>query len=186
MVPRAGDGRRTSCLNIDPDRWFALRPGQRMLQTFHGYPSKSMGIRMWAAKGFTPRRIELELARTSGGWASILTPAPEMDEHYRREYRYDGPISPRGYPRDDVLVSPDAERIREETRARLGIAPGQTAVLYAPTWRDDLATNWRAVRRWSAPRRRGRQPRARPRLRPADAGAPVPRPRRPRRGSAPG
>jgi CDP-glycerol glycerophosphotransferase len=134
---------RYLCLNIDPDRWFSLRPGQRMLQTFHGYPAKSMGIRMWDGKGYTPRRIDLELARTSDDWSMILTPAPEMDEYYRREYRYDGPIHNEGYPRDDVLVSPDASRIREETRARLGIAPGQQAILYAPTWRDDLATNWR-------------------------------------------
>ncbi|GAA4757265.1 hypothetical protein GCM10023350_48630 [Nocardioides endophyticus] len=134
---------RYVCLNIDLDRWFALRPGQQVLQTFHGYPAKSMGIRMWDAKGYTPRRIELELARTSADWSMILTPSPEMDEHYRREYRYDGPIHSEGYPRDDVLVSQDAERIREETRARLGISPGQRAILYAPTWRDDLATNWR-------------------------------------------
>ena len=134
---------RYLCLNIDPDRWFSLRPGQQLLQTFHGYPAKSMGIRMWESKGYTPRRIELELARTSADWSMILTPAPEMDEHYRREYRYDGAIHHHGYPRDDVLVSPDADRIRAEVRARLGISPEQRVVLYAPTWRDDLATNWR-------------------------------------------
>ncbi len=133
------------CLNIDFDRWFAKRPGQQMLQTFHGYPAKSMGIRMWEAKGYTPRRIDLELARTSGDWDLILTPAPEMDEYYRREYRYDGPIHSAGYPRDDVLVSARAEAIRAATRARLGIAEHQTAVLYAPTWRDDQADNWRSA-----------------------------------------
>jgi CDP-glycerol glycerophosphotransferase len=131
--------------NIDFDRWFAKRPGQRMLQTFHGYPSKSMGIRLWEAKHFSPRRIEAELARTSAGWDLILTPTPAMDEHYRREYRYDGKIFSHGYPRDDVLVSPDADRIRRETRERLGIRPDQTVVLYAPTWRDDLATNYRSA-----------------------------------------
>ncbi|MET1059342.1 MAG: CDP-glycerol glycerophosphotransferase family protein [Nocardioides sp.] len=131
--------------NIDFDRWFRKRPGQRMLQTFHGYPSKSMGIRLWTAKQFSPKRIEAELARTSAGWDIALTPTPEMDEHYRREYRYDGEIFSHGYPRDDVLVSPDADRIRKETRERLGIRPGQTAVLYAPTWRDDLATNYRSA-----------------------------------------
>ena len=129
--------------NVDFERWFARKPGQQMLQTFHGYPSKSMGIRMWQAKGYTPRRINLELVRTSHDWSMILTPAPEMDEHYRREYRYDGPIHSHGYPRDDVLVSPEADRVRADTRSRLGIAPHQKVVLYAPTWRDDLATNWR-------------------------------------------
>ncbi|WP_127479194.1 bifunctional glycosyltransferase/CDP-glycerol:glycerophosphate glycerophosphotransferase [Nocardioides pantholopis] len=131
------------CLNIDFDRWFAKRPEQRVLQTFHGYPAKSMGIRMWEAKGYTPRRIALELDRTSRDWDLILTPAPEMDEYYRREYRYDGAILSSGYPRDDALVGPDAASLREQARARLGIAPGQKAVLYAPTWRDDLATTWR-------------------------------------------
>lgn len=131
------------CLNIDPDRWFALRPEQRMLQTFHGYPAKSMGIRMWTAKGFTERRIQLELGRTSRDWSLILTPAPEMDVHYRTEYRYDGPIHSDGYPRDDAIVDAGAAARREATRERLGIRPDQKVVLYAPTWRDDQATNWR-------------------------------------------
>ncbi|GAA3656055.1 hypothetical protein GCM10022237_15140 [Nocardioides ginsengisoli] len=133
------------CMNIDPERWFRKRPGQRLLQTFHGYPAKSMGIRMWEAKRFSPRRIEAELWRTSRQWDLILTPAPEMDEHYRREYDYDGPIHSAGYPRDDVLVGERAAAVRDDTRRRLGIRPGQKAILYAPTWRDDQATNWRAA-----------------------------------------
>lgn len=129
--------------NIDFDRWFSPRPGQKFLQTFHGYPAKSMGIRLWEAKSFTPRRIAAELARTSGDWDLILTPTPEMDEHYRREYRYTGEIHSAGYPRDDDLVGPEALEIRERTRRLLNIEPGQTVVLYAPTWRDDMATNYR-------------------------------------------
>lgn len=130
------------CMNVDPPRWFDRRPGQRLLQTFHGYPSKSMGLRMWRAKHFTPRRIALDLHRTSGEWDLILTPAPEMDEYYRREYAYDGPIHSAGYPRDDLLVSDRAGVVREDTRRRLGIRPDQKVVLYAPTWRDDLASSW--------------------------------------------
>jgi CDP-glycerol glycerophosphotransferase len=68
-----------------------------------------------------------------------------MDQYYRREYRYDGPILSHGYPRDDVLVSPEATEIRERTRELLGIAPDQTSVLYAPTWRDHLATSYRSA-----------------------------------------
>lgn len=133
---------RMLCLNIDPERWFAKRPGQIMVQTFHGYPAKSMGLRMWRAKGYPPTRIEQELTRTSRGWDLILTPAPEMDRYYRQEYGYDGPIHSAGYPRDDLLVSGEADRVRADARRRLGIGPGQRAVLYAPTWRDDLASNW--------------------------------------------
>jgi CDP-glycerol glycerophosphotransferase len=130
--------------NVDFERWFARKPGQQMLQTFHGYPSKSMGIRMWEAKNFTPRRIAAELDRTSRDWDLILTPAPEMDQYYRTEYAYGGPIHSHGYPRDDILVSERAADVRTRTRNLLGIQDHQTAVLYAPTWRDDLATTYRS------------------------------------------
>lgn len=133
------------CFNIDPERWFRKRPGQRLLQTFHGYPSKSMGLRMWEAKGYPRRRLDLELDRTRGQWDLILTPDPDMDQYYRREYAYDGPIHSQGYPRDDMLVDERAGAVREDVRRRLGIAPHQKAVLYAPTWRDDQATNWRSA-----------------------------------------
>ena len=131
--------------NIDFDRWFRRKPHQRYLQTFHGYPSKSMGIRFWQAKHFTPQRIQLELGRTSRDWTLILTPAPETDRYYREEYAYDGEIESRGYPRDDALLAPEAARVRARTRRLLGIAPDQTAVLYAPTWRDDKATGNRSA-----------------------------------------
>lgn len=131
--------------NVDFDRWFNKKPHQKFLQTFHGYPSKSMGIRMWEAKNLTPRRIRAELQRTSFDWDLVVTPTPEMNEYYRREYAYEGPIFDRGYPRDDVLVSADAPRIRQRTRELLEIEENQTVVLYAPTWRDDVALNFRSA-----------------------------------------
>jgi CDP-glycerol glycerophosphotransferase len=136
---------RYLCNNIDFDRWFRRKPEQGFLQTFHGYPAKSMGIRLWEAKQFTPRRIELELGRTSRDWTLILTPCPEMDRYYRIEYAYDGAIESTGYPRDDALLAPDAAEVRERTRRLLGIGSDQTAVLYAPTWRDDQATTYRSA-----------------------------------------
>ena len=130
--------------NTDMDEWYRKRPGQRLLQTFHGYPAKAMGILAWQAKNFTPSMIERHLRRTAGTWDLLLTPHPSMDVHYREQYRYSGAVLNRGYPRDDELVGPDAPRLREETRRRLGLGD-RTAVLFAPTWRDDLATNFRAA-----------------------------------------
>jgi CDP-glycerol glycerophosphotransferase len=130
--------------NIDMDEWLRKRPGQRLLQTYHGYPAKAMGVMAWEAKHFTPSLIERHLRRTSASWDLLLTPHPSMDVHYREQYRYDGPILATGYPRDDELVGPQAATIREDTRRRLGIGD-RTAVLYAPTWRDDLTTNFRAA-----------------------------------------
>ncbi|HET7385990.1 MAG TPA: CDP-glycerol glycerophosphotransferase family protein [Nocardioidaceae bacterium] len=132
--------------NIEMERWFRRRDGQQLVQTFHGYPSKTMGIGLWRDKGFTDSRIAQQLERTSRQWSLLVTPSPEMDGYYREHYAYDGRIVAAGYPRDDVLVGPDADRIRDDVRRRLGIGAGKTAVLYAPTWRDDLATNYRAAR----------------------------------------
>jgi len=131
--------------NIELERWFRRRPGQQILQTFHGYPSKTMGLGLWRSRGLLPSHLEQQLDHTSRTWNALLTPHPDMNRHYRDQYDYDGRILALGYPRDDVLVGPDAKRIRAETRHRLGIAPGQRAVLYAPTWRDDLATNFRSA-----------------------------------------
>lgn len=131
--------------NIELERWFRRRPGQQILQTFHGYPSKTMGLGLWRSRGLLPSHLEQQLDHTSRTWNALLTPDPEMDRYYRREYAYDGRILALGYPRDDVLVGPDRHTVRTDTRHRLGIAPGQRAVLYAPTWRDDLATNFRAA-----------------------------------------
>ena len=132
-------------VNADLEPWFTKRPGQRVLQTFHGYPSKTMGVAAWEAKNLTPLRVEKMLQRTSGTWDLLLTPTPAMDRHYRTQYRYTGPIHSYGYPRDDALVAPDAEEIRRTTRHSLGVGE-RHAILYAPTWRDDLATGFRSAR----------------------------------------
>jgi CDP-glycerol glycerophosphotransferase (TagB/SpsB family) len=138
-------GARLVVTNVEMDRFFRTRPDQTLLQTFHGYPSKAMGLGLWESKNFSPLRREQQLANTSANWSFLLTPTPEMDRHYREQYRYDGPVLNQGYPRDDALVGQDTFERRREARERLGIRDGQTAVLYAPTWRDDLATNFRAA-----------------------------------------
>ena len=138
---------RAGCLvvNTDVEAWFRRRPGQFVLQTFHGYPSKGMGEGQWRAKHFPPSRLAAMRARTVDAWSAILTPTPEMARHYREQYGYDGPVLDRGYPRDDALTAPDAEQVRAATRRLLGIRDDQTAVLYAPTWRDHLATRPRGA-----------------------------------------
>ena len=122
------------------EEWFVTRPDQLVVQTFHGYPSKAMGELQWQAWQLPPRRIRAMRRRGVDTWDLILTPTPEMTRHYREQYAYSGPVAEHGYPRDDALTAPDADRQRAATRSLLGIRADQTAVLYAPTWRDDLAT----------------------------------------------
>ncbi|GAA4111174.1 hypothetical protein GCM10022215_06820 [Nocardioides fonticola] len=130
-------------LNTDVELWFRRREGQVVLQTFHGYPSKGMGRGQWEAKDHPPSRIADLRARGVDTWGVILTPTPEMTRHYREQYDYDGPAFEHGYPRDDALTAPDAPLTRSRTRALLGIDDDRVAVLYAPTWREQLAVRAR-------------------------------------------
>ncbi len=136
---------RVLVVNTELEEWYRRRPGQHVVQCFHGYPSKAMGESQWRALELPPRRIAVMRRRSVETWDLISTPTPEMTEVYREQYGYQGPASEHGYPRNDALRGPDADRLRRETRRRLGIGPDQTAVLYAPTWRDHLASRPRAA-----------------------------------------
>jgi CDP-glycerol glycerophosphotransferase len=131
---------RYLCSNVELDRFFRKRPYQRYLQTFHGYPFKSMGISLWRAQGKAPEVIDAECARRNANWDSVLVPAPFCEAMYREEYRYSGEVLVTGYPRDDALVSCEASTVRTEVLQRIGVPVDKTVLLYAPTWRDTVAT----------------------------------------------
>ncbi len=139
---------RYLCNNVDFDGFFRKRPHQRYLQTFHGYPFKSMGRSFWSAKGNSPGRIEREIARRNAEWDAILVPAPFCEAYYREEYAYTGEVLALGYPRTDPLVNDAATATAAEVRGRLGVPADATVVLYAPTYRDVLTTRVYAAKRF--------------------------------------
>jgi len=139
---------RYLCHNIDFPGFFAKRPHQRFLQTFHGYPFKSMGRTFWRQRRYSPQRIAYECARRNAEWDAILVPSEFCVEFYRQEYDYTGDVLVTGYPRSDVLVNEEAAQVRRRTRERLGLTHDQTAILYAPTYRDVLTTRTFAAKRF--------------------------------------
>ncbi len=136
---------RVLVVNTELEEWYRRRPDQLVVQCFHGYPSKAMGESQWRARELPPSRVAVMRRRSVETWDLISTPTPQMTAVYREQYGYDGPAAEQGYPRNDALRGPDADRTRLETRRLLGIGPDQTAVLYAPTWRDHLASRPRAA-----------------------------------------
>jgi CDP-glycerol glycerophosphotransferase (TagB/SpsB family) len=136
---------RVLVTNTELEEWYRRRSGQLVVQCFHGYPSKAMGEAQWRARELPPRRVAVMRRRSVETWDLISTPTPEMTEVYREQYGYTGPAAEHGYPRDDALRGEDADAIRTHARRQLGVRPDQTAVLYAPTWRDHLATRPRAA-----------------------------------------
>ena len=107
-------------------------PGATYLQTWHGTPLKRIHHDvLWAPEG---RLAELD--RDVARWDHLVSPNPVSTPRLRAAFGYSGSVLETGYPRNDVLTSPAAPKIRARVRAALGIPDGVTAVLYTPTWRD--------------------------------------------------
>jgi CDP-glycerol glycerophosphotransferase (TagB/SpsB family) len=113
------------------------RPGATYLQTWHGTPLKRIhNDVLWAPEGRLAY-LEHDIAR----WDLLLSPNSVSTERLRKAFGFTGPIHETGLPRNDLLSSPQRDEVRAAVRAQLGIRDDQTAVLYTPTWRDDLVFN---------------------------------------------
>jgi CDP-glycerol glycerophosphotransferase len=121
--------------HIQLDEW-QKRPGARYLQTWHGTPLKRIHR---DAASVPPDDVMAELDADIARWDWLVTPGGGGTRLLQSAFRYDGALLETGYPRNDVLLAPDADARRARVRADLGIADGATAVLYAPTYRDDEA-----------------------------------------------
>ncbi|WP_432535936.1 CDP-glycerol glycerophosphotransferase family protein [Kineococcus arenarius] len=112
------------------------RPGTTYLQTWHGTPLK----RIHRDAHFTQPDGEDVMSLLDDDvtrWDLLLAPSEAAAVPLRGAFRFPGPVPVTGYPRNDALLAPDAVHRRARVRAELGVADGATAVLYAPTWRDD-------------------------------------------------
>jgi CDP-glycerol glycerophosphotransferase len=104
-----------------------------------------MGISLWQAQGRPESVIAAECVRRTTSWDAVVVPESFCADLLLRDYRYDGQVLITGYPRNDDLVNAEASSIRSRLLAQLGIEPDRIVVLYAPTWRDSLATTtWTA------------------------------------------
>jgi CDP-glycerol glycerophosphotransferase len=120
--------------NTHTDFDWAKPPGTVYLQTWHGTPLKRIHWDvLWAPEGRLDR-----LQRDVDRWDALLAPSHWSVAPLKRAFRFEREILETGYPRNDVLVGPERDAIRARMRSELGIADDVTAVLYAPTWRDDV------------------------------------------------
>jgi CDP-glycerol glycerophosphotransferase len=109
------------------------KPGAVYLQTWHGTPLKRIhNDVLWAPEGRLAY-LDQDVQR----WDYLLSPNEVSTPRLRDAFGFTGEVLETGYPRNDVLSSPEAPAIRARVRARLGIPDDVTAVLYTPTWRDD-------------------------------------------------
>src|SRR4051794_5830759 len=113
---------------------YVKRSGLVYVQTWHGTPLKTIGMDSASWTDSASRRRQL---REYQKWDLLLSPNRHSSEIYRRALGFDGEILEVGYPRNDVLNSPERDDIRQRVRRDLGIPDGARVVLYMPTYRDD-------------------------------------------------
>lgn len=131
--PQWWRARGTSRLLVVNDwlrRRYENRPGQVVLQTWHGTSLKRLALHR---PGFDPRRMAAVI-RESRRWDVLLAQNAYGERILRKAYAFlRRPVWVEGYPRNDVLLTTDGSAVR----AALGIDAADRVILYAPTWRDD-------------------------------------------------
>jgi CDP-glycerol glycerophosphotransferase len=115
--------------------WVERRPGQVIVQTWHGTMLKKIGHDIDTL--YFDREYQNRLALEANNWSLLVSSNRFSTPILKRAFSYNGEILEAGYPRNDYLYSPDAEKIAEKVRRSLGLPEGKKVVLYAPTWRDD-------------------------------------------------
>jgi CDP-glycerol glycerophosphotransferase len=121
--------------NVNFPNHFVKRPGTVMVQTHHGTPLKAMGLDLERSP-IVSRKMDFAALRTRiSRWDYSVSSNRFSTEIWERVYPGDYETLEVGYPRNDVLVNATPDDVRR-AREALDIAPGQVAVLYAPTHRE--------------------------------------------------
>ncbi len=118
-------------------RTFSPQPFQVVLQTWHGSMLKRIGLDRSGQPKSKIATIRLEQSK----WDVLLSQNHHSSVILESAYDWHRTLFEEGYPRNDPLTpgSPYAGD-GAAIRAQLGIAPDQTAVLYAPTWRENMTS----------------------------------------------
>lgn len=115
--------------------YFRKRDGQVYIQTWHGTPLKKLGNDV-ARTNFSLSYWNL-MWREAEYWDALLAQNQYAAEVLSKCFGFKGAVVAKGYPRNDSLTRERMAENRPAIRRRLGIPEGKTAILYAPTWRDD-------------------------------------------------
>ncbi|MFY1668961.1 bifunctional glycosyltransferase/CDP-glycerol:glycerophosphate glycerophosphotransferase [Plantactinospora sp. WMMB334] len=121
--------------NVNYPGWVVKRPGAVHLSTNHGTPVKAMGVdQLKFPAGIRGMNMDWLLERCDR-WTYSISPNAYTSEIWERAYPCGYETLETGYPRNDVLANATGEDVAA-ARERLGLAPGQLAVAYLPTYRD--------------------------------------------------
>jgi CDP-glycerol glycerophosphotransferase len=121
--------------NVNFPNDLVKREGTVHVMTHHGTPLKRMGLDL-RDHPVTGRRMDFPaLLRRCERWDYSISSNRLSTLVWERVYPTRYETLEVGYPRNDVLANAGEDEVRR-ARERLGIEPGQVAVLYAPTHRE--------------------------------------------------
>ncbi len=117
-------------------------PKSIFLQTWHGTPLKRLGLDQEEVylPGTTTERYKINIVRSSKQWNYMLSQNRFSTERFCSAFQLQPTqVWETGYPRNDILSLPSAERklIAARVKSTLHIPEGKRVVMYAPTFRDD-------------------------------------------------
>ncbi|MFI5746444.1 CDP-glycerol glycerophosphotransferase family protein [Streptomyces sp. NPDC051644] len=118
--------------------WFERRPGQTVMQTWHGTPLGRFGTDLGGTL-YADHHQLASLPHRAAQWSVLVSPSRHSTPLLRHALGYGGEVLEAGSPANDLLFSADRAKTAERVRRRLGIPDGRRVVLYAPTYRDQLA-----------------------------------------------
>ena len=137
---------RTARIIVTDDRlpdWFYKRPGQRIIQTWHGTPIRKLLLD--APVGTVLLSYRRLMARQAPQWDLLLARSDAAAHDLCAATGYTGQVLVGEQPRNIGLLIGDEDRRR--VRAALGIEPGSRVVLYAPAPREEVHDAGAAVQR---------------------------------------
>ncbi|WP_326697809.1 CDP-glycerol glycerophosphotransferase family protein [Streptomyces sp. NBC_01754] len=134
--------------------WFTRRRGQTVAQTWHGTPLGRFGLDL-AGTLYADHQQLASLPHGSAQWSFLVSPSTYATPLLRRALAYGGEVLEAGSPANDLLSAPGREKTAERVRRQLAVPDGHRVVLYAPTYRDQLAHppgevpgGWSRAYRW--------------------------------------
>lgn len=112
---------------------YPKRKDQLFIETWHG--DRGLKKCFYNVPGFKPK--EPFTLQKDGFCDYLLTGSTFAEGVVRTMFKYDGKLLTCGYPRNDTLINPDAEKIRNAKKL-LDIPDDTKILLYAPTFKGKI------------------------------------------------
>ncbi|MEW9502286.1 bifunctional glycosyltransferase/CDP-glycerol:glycerophosphate glycerophosphotransferase [Jeotgalibacillus marinus] len=112
------------------------REGNVYLQTWHGTPLKRLVFDMNEIHSANPN-YKSDFYMQSRRWDYLISANSYSSEIFSRAFKFEKHMFEYGYPRNDILHSPNKQLLMEKYKKQLNIPLDKKVILYAPTWRDD-------------------------------------------------